>query len=80
MTVRPGGRGGGASPPGDQFMGAAQDDQKYDPPLPVVDLVTGRCKPVKVSRTISRTPLMLDLTVVCTTSAVVPARGPLPIL
>ena len=46
-----------ASPPGGQFMGAAQDDRQYDPPLPVVDLVTGRCKPGKVSRTVSRTRL-----------------------
>ena len=46
-----------ASPPGGQFMGAAQDDQQYDPPLPLVDLVTGRCKPGKVSRTVPRTPL-----------------------
>ena len=65
----------GASPPGGQFMGAAQDDQQYDPPLPVVDLVTGRCKLGKVSRTISRTPLTMDLTVVCMTSAVVPPPG-----
>ena len=65
----------GASPPSGQFMGAAQDDQQYDPPLPVVDLVTGRCRPGKVSRTISRTPLTMDLTVVCTTSAVVPPPG-----
>ena len=64
-----------ASPPGGQFMGAAHDDRQYDPPLPVVDLVTGRCKPGKVSRTVSRTPLTLDLTVVCTTSAVVPPPG-----
>ena len=56
-------------------MGAAQDDQQYDPPLPVVDLVTGRCKPGKVSRTVSKTPLTLDLTVVCMTSAVVPPPG-----
>ena len=27
----------GASPPGGQSMGAAQDDRQYDPPLPVVD-------------------------------------------
>ena len=64
-----------ASPPGGQFMGAAQDDRQNDPPLPVVDLVTGRCKPGKVSRTVSRTPLTLDLTVVCMTSAVVPPPG-----
>ena len=65
----------GASPSGGQPMGAAQDVRQYDPPLPVVDLVTGRCKPGKVSRTVSRTPLTLDLTVVCTTSAVVPTPG-----
>ena len=41
----------------------------------MVDLVTGRCKPGKVSRTISRTPFTLDLTVVCMTSAVVPPPG-----
>ena len=28
----------GASPPGSQFMGAAQDDRQYDPLLPVVTL------------------------------------------
>ena len=64
-----------ASPPGGQFMWAAQDDRQYDPPLPVVDLVTGRCKPGKVSRTVSRTLLTMDLTVVCTTSVVVPPPG-----
>ena len=47
----------GDSPPGGQSMGAARDDRQYDPPLPVVDLVTARCKPGKVSRTVSRTPL-----------------------
>ena len=56
-------------------MGAAPDDRQYDPPLPVVDLVSGRCRPGKVSRTVSRTPLTLDLTVVCATSAVVPPPG-----
>ena len=49
----------GASPPAGQFMGTAQDDRHYDPPLPVVDLVTGR-KPSKVSRTISRTRLRYE--------------------
>ena len=71
---------GCASPPGGPSMGEAQDVQQYDPPLPVVDLVTGRCKPGKVSRTVSSTPLTLDLTVVCTTSAAVPPPGSLPIL
>ena len=35
----------------------------------------GRCKPGKVSRTVSSTPLTLDLTVVCTTSVFVPSPG-----
>ena len=64
-----------ASPAGGQIMGAAQDDRECEPPLPVVDLMTGKCKPGKVSRTVSRTPLTLDLTVVCTSGAVVPPPG-----
>ena len=36
------------------------------PPAPVVDLATGKCKPGKVSRKVSTSPLMLDLTVMCT--------------
>ena len=66
---------GCASPPGGPSREAAQDDRQYDAPLPIVDLVTGRCKPGKVSRTVSSTPLTLDLTVVCTTSAVVLPPG-----
>ena len=61
-----------ASPPGSQIVGAAQDDRECEPPLPVVDLVTGKCRPGKVSRTVSRTPLALDMTVVCTYGVVVP--------
>ena len=64
-----------ASPPSGQIIGTARDDRQYEPPLPVVDLVTGKCKPGKVSRTVSTTPLTLDLTVVCTSSAVVPPPG-----
>ena len=56
-------------------MRATQDGRQYDPPLLIVDLVTGRCKPGKVSRTVSSTPLTLNLTVVCTTSAVLPPPG-----
>ena len=33
-----------ASPPGGQIIGAAQDDRQHKPPVPVVDLVTGKCK------------------------------------
>ena len=44
-----------ASPLGGQIIGAAQDNWQYKPPAPMVDLVTGKCKPVKVSRTVSTT-------------------------
>ena len=65
-----------ASPLGGQIMGAPQDDLlECEPPLPVVDLVTGKCKLGKVSRTVFRAPLMLDLTVVCTSGAVVRPPG-----
>ena len=64
-----------ASPPGGQIIGAAQDDRQHEPPVPVVDLVTGKCKPGKVSRTVSTTPLTLDLTVVCTSGVKVPPPG-----
>ena len=50
---------------------AAQDDRQHEPPVPVVDLVTGKCKPGKVSMT----PLTLDLTVVCTSGVKVPPPG-----
>ena len=38
-----------ASPPGGQTIGAAQDDRQHVPPAPMVDLVSGKCKPGKVS-------------------------------
>ena len=50
-----------ASLPGGQTRGTAQVDRRQEPPAPVVDLVTGKCKPGKVSRTVSTSPLMLDL-------------------
>ena len=55
-----------ASPPGGQTRGTARVDRQREPPAPVVDLVTGKCKPGKVSRTVSASPLTLDLTVMCT--------------
>ena len=64
------------SPPGSQTIGAAQDDRQQEPPAPVVDLVTGKCKPGKVSRTVSTSPLKLDLTVRCTVRG--PVRGLYP--
>ena len=55
-----------ASLPGGQTRGTVRVDRRQEPPAPVVDLVTGKCKPGKVSRTVSTSPLMLDLTVMCT--------------
>ena len=55
-----------ASPPGGQTVGAAHDDRQHEPPAPVVDLVTGKCKRGKVSRPVSTSPPTLDLTVMCT--------------
>ena len=37
-----------ASPPGGQTRGTARVDRRHEPPAPVVDLVTGKCKPGKV--------------------------------
>ena len=61
-----------ASPPGGQTMGAAQDDRQHVSPAPMVDLVSGKCKPGKVSRMVSTSPLTLDLTVKCTSEVKVP--------
>ena len=46
----------------------ARPDCRQEIPAPIVDLVTGKCKPVsrKVSRTVSASPLTIDMTVVCT--------------
>ena len=63
------------SPPGGQTIGAAQDDRQHEPPAPVVDLVTGKCKPGKVSRTVSTSLFTLDLTVMCTSGVKFPMPG-----
>ena len=41
-------------------------DGRQEPSAPAVDPVTGKCRPGKVSRTVSTSPLTLDMTVVCT--------------
>ena len=61
-----------ACSPGGRTIGAAQDDRQHAPPAPVVDLMTGKCKPGKVSRTVSTSPLTLDLTAMCTSGVEVP--------
>ena len=61
----------------------ARSDSRQEPSAPVVDLVTGKCKPGKVSRTVSTSPLALDMTVMCTPEAEIlqpeaAAQGVLP--
>ena len=64
-----------ASPPASQTDGAAHDYRQHEPPAPVVDLVTGKCKRGIVSRPVFTSPLELDLTVVCTSGVKVPPPG-----
>ena len=56
-------------PPGGPTRRTARSDSRQEPSAPVVDLVTGKCKPGKVSRTVSTSPLTLDMTVMCTPEA-----------
>ena len=44
----------------------ARLDSRQEPSAPAVDPVTGKCRPGRVSRTVSTSPLTLDMTVVCT--------------
>ena len=44
----------------------ARPDSRQEISAPIVDLVTRKCKPGKVSRTVSASPLTIDITVVCT--------------
>ena len=64
-----------ASPPGGQTVGAAHDYRQHELPAPVVDLVTGKCKRGMVSKPVFTSPLMLDLTVMCTSGVKVPPPG-----
>ena len=41
-------------------------DSGQEPSAPAVNPVTGKCKPGRVSRTVSSSPLTLDMTVACT--------------
>ena len=56
-------------PPGGPTRRTARSDSRQEPSAPAVDLVTGKCKPGKVSRTVSTSPLTLDMTVMCTPEA-----------
>ena len=53
-------------PPGSPTRRTARLDSRQEPSAPAVDLVTGKCRPGKVSRTVSTSPLTLDLMVSCT--------------
>ena len=53
-------------PPGGPTRRTAQLDSQQEPSALAVDLVTGKCRPGKVSRTVSTSPLTLDLMASCT--------------
>ena len=53
----------------------ARPDSRQEPSAPAVDPVTGKCRPGKVSRTVSTSPLTLDMTVVCTPDPDLSSRG-----
>ena len=55
-----------ARPPGGPIRRTALLDSRQEPSSLAVDLVTGKCRPGKVSRTVSTSPLTLDLKVMCT--------------
>ena len=70
-------------PPGVPTMRTVRSDSRQEPSAPAVDLVTGKCKPGKVNRTVSISPLTLDMTVMCTPEAEIlqpgaAAQGVLP--
>ena len=52
-----------AAPPDGLTRRTARLASRQEPSAPAVDLVTGKCRPGKVSRTVSTSPLTLDLTV-----------------
>ena len=52
-------------PPDGPTRRTAQSDCRQEPATPAVDLVTRKCNPGKVSRTVSTSPLRLDMTDIC---------------
>ena len=65
-----------ASPPGGQIVEAAQDSRAYESPRPIVSIASGKRLPGQVSRAISRAPLTLDMTVVCTSEVAATSAPP----
>ena len=47
-------------PPGGPTRRTARLDSRQEPSAPAVDLVTGKCRPGKVSRTVSTSPLIVQ--------------------
>ena len=66
------------SPPGGQIVEAAQDSRACESPSPIVSIASGKRLPGKVSRAISRAPLTLDMTVVCTSGVAATSAPPPP--
>ena len=52
-------------PMGSQMTQAVRPRSRHELSAPTVDLVTGKCKPGKVIRTVSASPLTVDMTVSC---------------
>ena len=54
----------------------ARPDSRQEPSAPVVNPVTGKCRPGRVSRTVPTSPLTLHMTVVCTPNSDFLQPGP----
>ena len=52
-------------PMGSQISQPVRPRSRYELSAPTVDLVTGKCKPGKMIRTVSASPLTVDMTVSC---------------
>ena len=65
-----------ASPPDVQIVEAAQVGRACESPRPIVSVASGKRMPGKVSRAISRAPLILDMTVVCTSGVAATSAPP----
>ena len=60
---------------GDQIRGTAQTDGQHEPHTLGVDIQPSKRRSGKVSRTVSTSPLMLDITVMCTSGVMAPPPG-----
>ena len=60
------------SPPCGQTRGTARINCQHEPHTLGVDLQPGKCRPGKISRTVSILPLTLNMTVMCTSGVMAP--------